>query len=95
VTAFVGVASVLDLPPVAQLMAWGDGFNGYWAERSPDVVPTSSAGSMATEPAGHGAGAGRYAVVDAGTVVPAGKQAAARLEAAPSDLPTVGPADDR
>jgi hypothetical protein len=38
VTAALGVASVLDLPPVAQLMAWEESFADFWAQRSPNVV---------------------------------------------------------
>ncbi len=38
VTAALGVASVFDLPPVAQLMEWEESFADFWAERSPDVV---------------------------------------------------------
>jgi hypothetical protein len=91
VTAFVGAASVLDLPPVAQLMGWGDGFNDFWAARSPEVVTTAGPGAAS---AAQGAGLGRYALVDAGTVVPVGKQAAARLESAPEERPPVGEADE-
>jgi magnesium-transporting ATPase (P-type) len=92
VTAFVGAASVLDLPPVEQLMAWGDSFNGYWAERSPNVVAATGGGA---EPSTHGAGMGRYALVDGPTVVPVGKQAAARLEPSSGGLPPTGAADER
>jgi hypothetical protein len=85
VTAFLGVASVYDLPPVAQLMAWGDSFNGYWAARSPNVVTLAGEGGAADEPHVLGSGVGRYAVVvdgSEGPAVPVGKQAAARLAGA-------------
>jgi hypothetical protein len=80
VTAFLGAASVYDLPPVTQLMAWGDSFNDFWAERAPDVVAVAGEGGASTGT--HGGGMGRYAVVDTGTgaATPVGKQAAARLD---------------
>ena len=83
VTAFLGAASAYDLPPVTQLMAWGDSFDDFWAERTPNVVTVAGDGSAASgEPMTHGGGMGRYAVVDTGTgaATPVGKQAAARLD---------------
>ena len=93
VTTGLGVASVLDLPPVAQLMQWEESFADFWAVRSPDIV--AATGSVATlTPAAlggafsgvagtgavFGGGMGRYATVDAetGTTQPVGKEAAAR-----------------
>jgi len=92
VTAGLGVASVLDLPPVAQLMAWEESFAGFWALRSPDIVaapasvatPTPAAlGGVVGAGAVLGAGMGRYATVDpeTGMAQPVGKEAAARAAA--------------
>jgi hypothetical protein len=85
VTAFLGVASVYDLPPVAQLMAWEETFNDFWAGRAPQVVwDAGDRVGFDSEAHPGGGGVGRYAVlgdVD-GTATPVGKQAAARLEAA-------------
>jgi hypothetical protein len=92
VTAFLAVASVLDVPPVAQLMAWGDSFNGYWAERSPRVVATTGPG--VTEPGTQGTGTGRYSVVNEGGLVPVGKEASARL-ATLGEAPPVDSVDER
>jgi hypothetical protein len=91
VTAFLAVASVLALPPVAQLMAWGDSFNGYWAARSPNVVATTSQGGP--DAAAHGTGMGRYAVANEGGLAPVGKQASARLETH-DEAPPVGTPDE-
>jgi len=76
VTALLGAASVYGLPPVAQVMAWGESFNGLWAERAGLVtVPTEGSSE------GHGAGMGRYAAVDPGTgqLTPVGQGAGSRL----------------
>ncbi len=96
VTAGLGVASVLDLPPVAQLMEWEESFADFWAQRSPDIVaapgsvatPTPAAlGGAVSGVAGTGAvlggGMGRYATVDpeTGMAQPVGKEAAARAAA--------------
>jgi len=81
VTASLGLAAVLDLPPVAQLMAWEASFNDVWAERSPAVVgSTTAAGTSAGIALERGGGIGRYATVDpdSGAIVPVGKEAAAR-----------------
>ena len=95
VTAFLGVASVLDLPPVAQLMAWEESFAEFWAARSPSITTVPSAGGAAVGPAFGdplgapasgaylgGGGMGRYATIDAetGALRPVGKEAAARAE---------------
>jgi hypothetical protein len=76
VTGFLGVAAVLDLPPVAQLMAWEESFTDFWAERSPTVITVSTQGDA-------GGGMGRYATLDpvSGRYQPVGKEAAARLAA--------------
>ena len=97
VTAGVAVASVFDLPPVAQLMQWEESFAEYWALRSPDIVATprtmatptpaafaGEASGVAGPGAALGGGMGRYATVDpeTGIVQPVGKEAAARAAAA-------------
>ncbi len=94
VTALLGIASVLGLPPVAQVVAWGEGFNGFWAERADSVVTTPSGGTGD----GQGAGMGRFATVDpaSGALTPVGQGAGARAEGeAPSPEGWSGPRQPR
>jgi hypothetical protein len=89
VTVSLAGASVLDLPPVAQLMALEERFTDVWAARAADVVAVPSGAGTAT---GGGVGVGRYAIVDPehGELQPVGKEAAARAAAAAEvDTPAV------
>jgi hypothetical protein len=75
-TALLGVASIYGLPPVAQVMAWGEGFNDVWATRA-GLTTTATGGTGG----GHGAGMGRYASPESasGALVPVGQQAGSRV----------------
>ena len=89
VTALLAVAAVFDLPPVTQLMALEESFTDVWARRADTIVALPGAnasplGGFAGGPAGGlGGGVGRYATIDpeSGTVLPVGKEAAARTVA--------------
>ncbi len=88
VTVSLAVASIHDLPPVAQLMAFEDRFTDVWAARTPDVVAVPTGAGVAAQ----GGGVGRYAVVnpEGGEHQPVGKEAAARAAAAAeADTPAV------
>jgi hypothetical protein len=87
VTVSLAGASVLDLPPVSQLMALEESFTDVWAAAAADVVTMPSGAGSAT-----GGGVGRYAIVDPerGDLQPVGKEAAARATAASEvDTPAV------
>lgn len=92
VTLFLGAASVLDLPPVAQLMAWGESFNGFWAARATGVVATLSDAETHGAATPGGGGMGRYATVDpaSGALTPVGKLAAERAASEHGETSTTG-----
>ena len=89
----LAVAAVFELPPVTQLMAVEEAFGAVWARRAEGIVVLPSvSGSAGTPvggaypvgtPTGQGGGMGRYATIDpeTGTLLPVGKEAAARSEA--------------